>query len=51
MYSGIFLESGIIVGDSFVYGMYLLFSGILSKVGYVRFCLNLAELSAKVKYC
>ena len=51
MYSGIFLESGIIVGDSFVYGMYLLPSGILSKAGHVRFCLNPAEPFVKVKYC
>ena len=51
MRSGTLLESWTIAGDSPVHEMNTVPSGILSKAGHVRSCLNPAEPSAKAKYC
>ncbi len=51
LHSGTLLESWTIAGDSPVHGMKAIPSGILSKAGHVRSCLNPAEPSAKAKYC
>ena len=46
------MESPAVVGDSPVFeNRSVLPSGILSKAGHVRSCLNPAEPSAKAKYC
>ena len=51
MCSGTLLESWTIAGDSPVHEMHLVPSGILSRAGHVRSCLNLPEPSGKAKYC
>ena len=51
MCSGTPLESGTIAGDSPVHGTHAVPSGILSRAGHVRSCLNLPEPSGKAKYC
>ena len=51
IHSGTLLESWTIAGDSPVHGMNAIPSGILSRAGHVRSCLNPAEPSAKAKYC
>ena len=50
MHSGTPLESGTIAGDSPVHGMHVVPSGILSRAGHVRSCLNPPEPSGKAKY-
>ena len=50
IHSGTLLESLTIAGDSPVHGMYAIPSGILSRAGHVRSCLNLPEPSGKAKY-
>ena len=50
MHSGTLLESWTIAGDSPVHGMYAIPSGILSRAGHVRSCLNPPEPSGKAKY-
>ena len=50
MCSGTHLESWTIAGDSPVHEMHAVPSGILSKAGHVRSCLNPPEPSGKTKY-
>ena len=51
MHSGTLLESWTIAGDSPVHEMHVVPSGILSRAGHVRSCLNPPEPSGKAKYC
>ena len=50
MCSGTLLESRTIAGDSPVHEMHTVPSGILSRAGHVRSCLNPPEPSGKAKY-
>ena len=50
MCSGTLLESWTIAGDSPVHETHAIPSGILSRAGHVRSCLNLPEPSGKAKY-
>ena len=50
MCSGTLLESRTPAGDSPVHEMHAVPSGILSKAGHVRSCLNQPEPSGKAKY-
>ena len=50
MLSGKFLESYTIEGDSPVHVNIVILSGILSRSGHVKSCLNLPGPSGKAKY-
>ena len=50
MHSRTLLESWTIAGDSPVYGMHVVPSGILSKAGHVKSCLKMGGPSSKAKY-